>query len=190
MHRVGLSALRAVGLGLLSSLAISVSHAAPDRFDGGDALVSAGAAITQKLAYRHSFQTADFDPGLLALRWIEAYAGRFTVPVLFSPRLGHQVILEKEHTVADSSGSGRCASFALVVEHFAELSAVDRDRLAQQGLLPVVRIDRAAFHACLESHHSVRLTATAVMLNHPAEPGRLAFSRPMAIGAGTGAGGF
>jgi hypothetical protein len=151
-------------------------------FEGDRALFRAGSEITSSLGYRH-----DFDPGVLALRWIPAYAGRFTIPVLFSPRLGHQVILQKDHTVTDASGS-QCASFAVTIEHFPDLPLVERDQLAQQGRLPVTRLDLAGFHACLAGDRSIALTRTELTRDQAAEPGRLAFSRPMAIGAGAGGG--
>ncbi len=162
--------------------ATPAAHASEAAFHGDDAVHRAGAAITAALGYTH-----DFDPGRLALQWITAYGGRFTVPVLFSPRLGHQVVLAKDHTVTADNGT-RCAAVTLTVEHFADQPAAERDLAAQRGQLAVVRTDQARYLACHISPREIRLDQAEVERDRPAS--RRAFSTPEALGVGTGATGF
>jgi hypothetical protein len=184
LERVDAMDLRRLGLWAIAALLATNARAAEAVFQGDDAVARAGAAITASLGYQY-----DFDPGRLALQWITAYGGRFIVPVLFSPRLGHQVVLQKDHTVTADNGT-RCANVTVTIEHFPDASPAERDAAAQRGPLPVARTDQARYLACHVSPREVRLDQAEVNRDQPAVAGQRAFATPQAVGAGTGSSGF
>jgi len=157
---------------LLFVLITATAEAAEERFRGSTAQQDAGRVLNRALGYAHAY-----DPGWVAVAYIDKFAGAVLTVLRFSPEEGHQVVYVKKGSERDPATGRICADLRLLHERFTDESLAELFYKKSNVEVRVAQWSLLDGRVCLSGPEDVSVAVTGLLRDQPGE-GRPATQMP------------